>query len=158
MKEIVYLVGQISKEEYLTYQWRKNIVDAFKENNLIQIIDPCSNTFNQAILKDDERDSKRLKVYQYNGIELLVPKDFSYVKHSTICVANLIHYDKKKMIIGSFFELSAYYLSPEKSVIGILDKDPGKDMICNHPFVKATVDVWVKSEQEAIDLIKYYYC
>ena len=31
MKEIVYLVGQISPKFEVTYQWRKNVIDYFRE-------------------------------------------------------------------------------------------------------------------------------
>lgn len=155
--EKAYLVGQISKDLLMTYKWRENIRKYFKKSKRIDIIDPCFNGFNQSLLDDKEIDPQRLTVYQQNGTDLLVPKDYSYVLKSTIGIANMNHYDPKKPMLGTIYELAWYYANPEKTVIGIFDGDPTKDIHCNHPFVRSTIDTWVKDEIEACKIIEYFY-
>jgi hypothetical protein len=157
MKETIYLIGQISVDKPESYEWRKNIRRCFAGNPDWQIIDPCNNGFNSMVLKNNGKDEKRLKVYKTKGIELLVPKDCSYVMRSTMAICNMNQYDDKKPIIGTFFELAWYHLNPEKTVIGFYDGNPEDDINCNHPFVKSSVDVWVKNEYEAAKLAYYYY-
>lgn len=155
--EVAYLVGQISKDVIETYLWRERVRDRFKHNEKIDIIDPCYNQFNQGILTDDVKDEDRTIVYQKMGTDVLVPKDYTYVRKSTMGIANMNHYDPKKIICGSFFELAWYYANPEKTVIGIFDGNPKKDIVCNHPFVRQSIHTWVKNEKEACDLIEYFY-
>lgn len=158
-QEIAYLIGQISADVEETYLWRKRIRDYFCTNEKIELIDPCENPFNQSILKYAGRtdDPDRLKVYRKSGTDLLVPKDKTYVIKSTMGIANLNHYDPKKPVIGTIFELAWYHDYPEKSVIGIFDGDPSKDIHCNHPFVRSVVSTWVKNDEEACKLIEYFY-
>ena len=157
MKESIYLVGQISVDVPESYEWRKNVRRVFGTNRSFEIIDPCNNGFNQEVLKLSGQDSDRSRVYRTKGINLLVPKDRSYVERSTMGIANMNYYDSKKLIVGSFFELAWYYDSPEKSVIGIFNGDPTKDFVCNHPFVKRAVDIWVKDEWEACEYAIHYF-
>lgn len=157
MKETIYLVGQISVDKQVTYEWRKNIRRCFATRKDWEIIDPCNNGFNQQVLANAGGDPKRLKVYKTRGVELLVPKDYSYVKQSTMGICNMNHYDKKKPIIGTMFELAWYYSDPEKTVIGIFDGNPCEDVNCNHPFVKSVVDTWVKDEFEAAEMAMHFY-
>lgn len=157
MKEVIYLIGQISVDKSESYEWRKNIRRCFGNSSDWKIIDPCNNGFNQAVLANAGGDPKRLKVYKTRGVELLVPKDYSYVKRSSMGICNMNHYDKKKPIIGTMFELAWYYVNPEKTVIGIFDGNPGEDVNCNHPFVRSAIDVWVKDEWEAAELAMHYY-
>ena len=157
MKEIVYLIGQISVDKKESYEWRKNVRRSFGGNTNWEIIDPCNNGFNQAVLDNAGGDPTRLKVYKTQGIELLVPKDYSYVKRSTMGFCNMNHYDTKKPVIGTMFELAWYYDNPQKTVIGIFDGNPEEDVNCNHPFVRAAVDVWVKDEWECCELAMHYY-
>ena len=51
MKEIIYLIGQISVDKKESYEWRKNIRRSFGKNPNWEIIDPCNNGFNQQVLK-----------------------------------------------------------------------------------------------------------
>jgi len=157
MREIIYLIGQISVDKKSSYEWRKNIRRCFATKPDWTIIDPCNNGFNQAVIANAGGDPKRLKVYKTTGVELLVPKDKSYVERSTMGICNMNHYDKKKPVIGTMFELAWYYENPEKTVIGIFDGNPEEDVNCNHPFVKASVDVWVKDEWAAAELAMHFY-
>lgn len=157
MKEIIYLIGQISVDKPESYEWRKNVRRAFGTSPTFEVIDPCNNGFNQAVLANAGGDPKRLKVYKTKGTELLVPKDFSYVQRSTMAFANMNTYDEKKPIIGTCFELAWYYTSPVKTVIGIFNGDPKNDVICNHPFVRETVDIWVQDEWQACKIAKHFY-
>lgn len=157
MKELIYLIGQISVDEKETYEWRKNIRGYFATKPDWEIIDPCNNGFNQRALANAGGDPKRLKIYETNGVELLVPKDYSYVKKSTMGICNMNHYDEKKPLIGTMFELAWYYSNPEKTVIGIFNGNPKENINCNHPFVKAAIDTWVEDEWAAIDLAMHYY-
>jgi hypothetical protein len=164
MKEIIYLIGQISVEKEITYQWRQEVRKFFDPSKLsnanFEIIDPCDNEWNKEVSNfDGEKgeDPQRLKVYKSMGIGLIVPKDYSYVLRSTGCIANMNQYDPLKPTIGTLFELAWYYQNPEKCVIGVFDGDPTNDVYCNHPFVKETVDVWCKDHMEASKLLKDYY-
>jgi hypothetical protein len=153
MKQIVYLVGQISPKFEITYQWRKNVIDHFEDVECIDFINPCANKFNEDVLKK--------KVYAVHakgrqpGIDLLVPKDRSFVKRSTIGLVNMNQYDPNKPLLGSFFELAWYYDSPKKAVIGFADNL--NHYLCQHPFVQQAVNVWVENEIEACDLIERYF-
>jgi hypothetical protein len=157
MKETIYLIGQISVDKTESYKWRKNVRRVFATNDSFEIIDPCNNGFNQAIMANAGGDPERLQIYKTKGTELLVPKDQSYVVRSTMAFANMNTYDKKKPIIGTCFELAWYYDKPEKTVIGIFDGDPREDIICNHPFVRGTVDIWVKDEFTACKIAQHFY-
>lgn len=159
MKEIIYLVGQISVDAPETYHWRQRVIEYFKDYPQFSLINPCDNSFNTNI-KDtlgDGKDVYRTKIFHTKGIELLVPKDFSYVERSTMCIANLNQYDTNKPILGSFFELAWYYTMPSKVVVGIYDGDPTTAIHTNHPFTRAAINVWVQNEIEAAELLRYYY-
>ncbi len=157
--EEAYLIGQISAGVPATYLWREHIREYFKHRDTMSLIDPCENAFNQSILKDAKLadDPGRFEVYRKFGTDLLVPKDKTYVKQSTMGIANMYHWDTKKPMIGTIFELAWYHDFPEKSVIGIFPGDWKKDIHCNHPFVRSVVDTWVKNEQEACKLIEFFY-
>lgn len=158
MKEIIYLVGQISVDAPETYHWRARVVDYFKSYPQFELINPCENEFNLQIMSvNGENLSHNESVYKIRGIELLVPKDFSYVKRSTMCIANLNQYDKNKPILGSFFELAWYYTMPHKVVVGVFNGDPSTNILTNHPFTRAAVKLWAKSEIEAAEILRYYY-
>ena len=156
MKETIYLVGQISVDAPESYEWRKNVRRCFGANSNWEIIDPCNNGFNRSVLENAGGDDKRLKVYKTAGIDLLVPKDYSYVKRSNMAFANMNHYDPKKPIIGSCFEL-AWYWQMQKTVIGIYDGNPAEDVHCNHPFIKSAITTWVKDEWEACEVAVHYF-
>ena len=159
MREEIYLIGQISVDEEITYRWRQEVRRFFRGNKQFEMIDPCDNEFNKSGQNFDgeEADPHRLRIYKTKGIGLIVPKDYSYVLRSTGCIANMNHYDTNKKMIGTLFELAWYYENPVKCVIGVLDGDPTTDEHCNHPFVKETVDVWCKDHMEAAILLKDYY-
>ena len=164
MKEEIYLIGQISVDKEVTYMWRQDVRNFFRQeliiNDNFEMIDPCDNEFNKMSQNFDGAkgpDPHRLEVYKTKGIGLIVPKDRSYVARSTGCLANMNHYDKKKKMIGTLFELAWYYDNPEKCVIGIFEGDPTKDEHCHHPFVRETVDVWCQDHMEAAQLLRDYY-
>ena len=164
MIERIYLIGQISTEKEITYNWRKEIRSFFDRNLLInanfEIIDPCDNEWNMGMSNFEglkESDPKRLRVYKSVGAGLIVPKDHSYVLRSTGCIANMNQYDPIKPMIGTLFELAWYYQNPEKCVIGVFEGDPENDIYCNHPFVRETVDVWCKDYMEAAIMLRSYY-
>ena len=154
MNEIVYLIGQISIKNVETYEWRNRVKRRFQEDDRVQLIDPCSNGFNQHLMKTQVSKNDLLKT---KGIQLLVPKDKSYVKRSTMGMANMNLYDPNKPMIGTHFELAWYLDSPEKTVIGIYDGDPEKDFLCYHPFVFEAIDAWTRSDEEACDLLEHYF-
>jgi hypothetical protein len=160
-KEAIYLVGQISVDVDETYAWRKRVRTYFANtlySHNIEVIDPCANEFNQSVKREAMVGIDNMKrVYLDGETNLLVPKDMSYVKQSSIGMANLNVYDPNKLIVGSFFELAWYIASPDKSVVGIFNGDPEQDRICMHPFVRRAVDVWVKNEYEACKVIERFF-
>lgn len=158
--ETCYLVGQISPKFEITYKWRQNVIDYFNElmdqNKLstpIEFINPCANQFNKDVLKK--------KVYAVHhkgrqpGIDLLVPKDRTFVRRSSIGLVNMNQYDPNKPLLGSFFELAWYYDDPNKAVIGFADNL--NHYLVQHPFVQQAVNVWVNNEFEACELIERYF-
>jgi len=164
LKEIIYLIGQISPDKEITYQWRREVRTFFDPtlhvNSNFEMIDPCDNEWNKGSMNfngEQGSDPQRLKVYKKVGSGLIVPKDHSYVLRSTGCIANMNQYDGLKPMIGTLFELAWYYQNPEKCVIGVFDGDPENDVHCNHPFVRETVDVWCQDHLEAAQLLRDYY-
>lgn len=164
MMERIYLIGQISVDKKITYEWRQDVRKFFDPsipgNECFEMIDPCDNEFNKSARNFNGElgpDPHRLRVYKTKGIGLIVPKDHSYVLRSTGCIANMNQYDKDKPMIGTLFELAWYYQNPEKCVIGVFDGDPSEDVHCNHPFIRETIDVWCKDHMEAAMLLKDYY-
>lgn len=155
MKETLYLIGQISPAALESFTWRENVRKYFEHRADFEVIDPCLDEFNTKLVEN--KVTERIEIYKEKGIKLIVPRDRWYVLRSTIGVCNLNHYDKTKPIIGTMFELAWYCEVPEKAVIGIYDGNIKKDIICSHPFVDRAVDTWVKNEQEACELIEYYF-
>ena len=156
MKESIYLIGQISVDDERSYEWRKNVRRIFGANSNWEVIDPCNNGFNRSVLENAGGDDRRLRVYKTAGIDLLVPKDFSYVERSTMGMCNMNHYDPQKPVVGTCFEL-AWYWEMQKTVIGIFDGNVDEDVYCNHPFIKSAVTTWVKDEWEACELAIHYF-
>lgn len=157
MKEVVYLAGQISVCNKATYEWRRNINSFFSNNDNIEIIDPCSNQFNKELLHEN-KDKDNLdwsSVLNKVNNNILVPKDKSYVNRASVVIANLIHYDPNKPIIGTLFELAWCNYLNDKTVIGIkLEKDC---ILYTHPFINSTITTWVTNEYDACKLISYYF-
>lgn len=154
--ETIYLVGQISPKYEITYQWRRNIAKCIEDtrtSDQIKIIDPCKNPFNARVLK--EQTYAVSKERRINGIDVLPPKDLTYVLRSTIGIVNMNQYDPSKPLLGSFFELAWYYMNPEKTVIAFAeDLD---DYQCQHPFVQKTVHTWCNNEYEACEILMEYF-
>jgi hypothetical protein len=159
MKIKIYLVGQISIDKPITYEWRDNVRKHFADYEEFEIIDPTANGFNISKLAEAGKveDRDRLKIYKTIGTDLLVSKDRGIVEYSTMAFANMNLYDEHKPMIGSMFELAWYYDNPTKPVIGIFDGDWENDIYCNHPFVRSSITRWVKTEQEACELCSYYF-
>lgn len=155
MKEIIYLIGQISPTAPESFTWRKNVRKYFEHRVDFEIIDPCQDEFNTQLVEGNV--TERIEIYKEKGIRLIVPRDRLYVLKSSIGLCNLNHYDPKKPIIGTMFELAWYCEMPEKAVIGIFDGNIEDDVICSHPFVSRAIDTWVKNEQEACELIEHYF-
>jgi len=151
--EIIYLVGQISPKYEITYQWRKNLEEQFKDTEVIKFINPCSNSFNKKVL--EEKEYAVSKDRRINAIDVLPPKDYTFCKRSSMAVVNMNHYDLNKPMLGSFFELGWYYTMPEKTVIGFA-KDLN-DYQIQHPFVQQAVTTWCHDEYEAAYIIEKYF-
>lgn len=160
MRELVYLVGQISPKFPITYKWRQTVIKHFtnKEGEAvnreqIRFINPCANMFNQTVL--EKREYAVQKSGRVPGIDLLPPKDYTYVRRSSIGLVNMNQYDSKKPLLGSFFELAWYFSFPEKAVIAF-----AKDLnsyLCQHPFVQQTVNYWCNDEHEACEILERYF-
>lgn len=157
MKETIYLIGSISIDKPETYEWRKQIREYFRHDSYFEIIDPCDNEWNMGILKKAGADPKRLEVYKEQGVRLIVPKDKTYVRKSTMAIADLNQYDPNKPLIGTIFELAWYHDEPEKTVIGILNGNPMESVWAGHPFVQDTVRIWVQNHVEACQLVEAYF-
>jgi len=88
---------------------------------------------------------------------ILSPRDASFVFDSDGAIANLNVYHEGKPFVGTFFELAWYKMCTEKTVIGIFNGDPRKDLQCSHPFVWDAVHTWVKNEEEAGDVLLDFF-
>jgi len=148
-----YLVGQISPKFPITYEWRKKIEEHFEGSSEIDFINPCSNPFNQKVLKKAKYAVTKEK--RSFGIDLLPSKDKTFVMRSNGAIVNMNQYDPAKPLIGSFFELAWYFDYPEKSVIGFADDL--NDYQCQHPFVQKAVTQWCRDEEEACYLVEKYF-
>jgi len=154
MSELIYLVGQISPKFEETYQWRVNIRDRFKGRKDIQFIDPCDNPFNQQVLHEKEyaiSNDGRIE----GGMEVLPPKDLTYILRCSIAIVNLNHYDLQKELLGSYFEMAWLYLHPEKTVIAFANNLNSYN--CKHPFVSQSVHTWCRNEYEAAAILDKYF-
>lgn len=158
MKRNLYLVGQITANRE-TFVWRSWVLDYFKKSKHIEVTDPCNNRFSREMLERSLRDNTEFRAIttwnKYSNI--LTSRDLDSVLISDIGLVNLNIYDPGHPFIGSFFELCCYYMNPEKTVIGIFDGNPEEDLICWHPFVRQTVDVWTKNVKQACELIDYFF-
>lgn len=152
MAQTIYLVGQISPKYEITYQWRRDVIERLSSPEF-KIIDPCSNMFNKNVLKE-----KRYAIGEHSreiGLDVLVPKDLTFVLKSDIAIVNLNQYDPDKELIGSYFELSWLYLHPEKTVIAYADNLNSYN--CQHPFVQQSVHTWCKNLDEVCYIIEKYF-
>ena len=166
MKHSMYLVGQISAKLEVTYEWRRNVKEYFRGHDQYDIMDPCANAFNQAVLAkgmdrkeilDGSMKWEETEGIKFQGVNMLVPKDRTFVSKADIIMANMIQYDPDRPLLGSFFELAWAYDCPTTTVVGIYNGDPRDDYVCAHPFVWQAVDAWAKDEEEACRLIDYYF-
>ena len=117
--ELIYLVGQISPKHEVTYQWRQNLEDHFRNEPEIKFINPCNNPFNRRVL--EEKEYAVSKERRVNAIDVLPAKDYTFCKRSSMAIVNMNHYDKNKPMLGSFFELGWYFTMPGKTVIGFAE-------------------------------------
>ncbi len=158
MNRYLYLVGQITANRE-TYIWRSWVSDYFKNDEQIEVIDPCNNKFSKEMLEialSANTEFRAITTWnKYSNI--LTSRDLDSVLMSDIGLANLNIYDPEHPFIGSFFELCCYYMNPEKTVIGIFDGNPEEDSICCHPFIRQTVDVWTKNVRQACELIDSFF-
>ncbi len=153
MSELFYLVGQISPKYEITYKWRQNLQNYFKDTDEIQFINPCDNPFNKKVL--EEKAYAVSKERRVNAIDVLPAKDYTFCKRSSAAIVNMNHYDHKKPLLGSYFELAWYFTMPEKTVIGFAkDLD---EYECQHPFVQKAVTTWCHDEFEAAAIVEQYF-
>jgi len=153
----LYLAGHVTANP-LTYEWRKMVENYFEDNKWIDIINPCNSLFDQSASNnsDNSRNDFSITVLKEKGIALLPYKDRGYVKRSDVVFVNMNTYSSERPSIGTFFELAWYFDSPEKMVIGIFDGDPEEAFQCAHPFIKETIQVWVKTPLEACQLLERF--
>lgn len=153
MKNVIYLVGQISPKKIETYKWRERVKKEFEDFPDFEIIDPCANFFNQGLIS--EENIKWKSYYVSENINILSPKDKMYVKKSDIAIANMIQYDEEKPLIGSFFELAWYNSYTDKTVVGVYNDSDS--ILYKHPFIQNSVTTWVNSVEEACGVVKFYF-
>jgi len=152
---IWYLIGQITADQR-TYDWRKDVSAHFAEQEIFKFYDPCNNKFNLMALEFSENVQKFREFVRDNPqySQMIPTRDMGYVFSSDGAICNLINYTPEKPFIGTFFELAWYRLTPWKPVIGIFDGDHTVDLVCRHPFVWEAITTWVKSVEEACDLVE----
>ena len=153
MNQTIYLVGQISPRFEITYLWRKFVREYFEHDEDKYIIDPCVNPFNKKILAE-----KRYAIsdkHRESGMDVIVPKDLTFVLRSDIAIVNLNQYDSNKELLGSYYEMAWLYLHPEKTVIAFADNLESYN--CQHPFVTQTVNTWCNNKEEACNIIETYF-
>jgi len=167
MKQIIYLVGQISTSAPETYNWRERFIQFWRNkfedynefSSRLEIINPCFTEWNSDILEKNYRTepTEPFKQYLMKETDVLPPKDRAFVQRSTIGIVNVNQYDPNKPLIGSYFELAWYYDSPDKTVIGICEGPRTHNINANHPFVRQTVNTWVENEIKACRLLERFF-
>lgn len=154
MRELVYLVGQISPKYCETYDWRERVIDRFNGwDSRVGFINPCQNDFNKEVLAAGKYAVQEHD--RYAGLDLIVPKDRRFVDRSTIGMVNMNQYDPAKPLLGSFFELAWYYDAPDKAVIGFADNMD--NYLVQHPFVQQSVTHWCANEEEACYYLEKFF-
>lgn len=155
-RKLCYLVGQISPKFPETYKWREYVRDEMEMwDEEIGFIDPCANPFNQKVLKEKRYAVDTANHKRSFGIDVLPHKDYTFVLESDMAIVNMNQYDPDKPLLGSFFELAWYFAEPEKTVIAFAENQ--ESYICQHPFVRGAVSVWVPDVVDAVYLLKKYF-
>ena len=156
---IWYLIGQITAD-VRTYDWRKQIRKRFApEKERIKFFDPCDNGFNKMVLEFAEDVQKFREMVRDNPqfSQIIPTRDMGYVFASDGAICDLNPYTPEKPFIGTFFELAWYRLTPWKPVVGVFEGDHTMDLTCRHPFVWDSITTWVKTYEEACDLVEKMY-
>ena len=159
---IFYLIGQITKDKR-TYDWRYNVRKHFdflrdvdKVQHKIKFFDPCDNMYSHEVL-NNSKSVKEFREYVKNTPQfskILPVRDMEYVFSSDGAICNLTPFTPDKPFIGTFYELSWYMTTPEKTVIGVYPGDYTQDLTCMHPFVQKSITTWVESTEEACELVQ----
>jgi hypothetical protein len=155
-KYTIYLMGQVSYNEE-TYNWRKRVREHYADSPFVEVIDPTNNNFNANVLESGKiKKNKNNAITCYSDlpcIPLLPGKDRFYVANSNVLFVDMNHYTPEKPLIGTMFELAWAYDQPGKMIIGIYNGDPEKNITTWHPFIRATIQTWVKNGDQACDLL-----
>jgi len=158
MKNIIYLCGQVSIKAPESYSWRNRFTNYMTEKgyipNKIEVIDPCSNPWNQDILEKEYKTEP----YLQKGTGILPFKDRNYVKISTICICNLNLYDIHKPLIGTLFEIAFASEDNSKTIFGIHNGETN-DIYRKHPFIRGAIrdDLWFRDEIQIAKIIERFF-
>lgn len=147
MKYKIYLAGQMAPDEE-TLKWRQKFTKSVSSCENIVILDP---SLNEAFKPTITGNEALMSVYKSDVGKLITSKDRAMVKESNIVVANLNHYDKDKIVLGTLFEIAWAYDDPSTTVIIIGDERAGS--VLYHPFIIASSNIIVKTVEEAVDLV-----
>jgi hypothetical protein len=90
--------------------------------------------------------------YNWKG-NLILPKDREFVRQANVVVANLNHYLKEKLILGTIYELAWAYDDPSTTVIVISSYEGNP--FSRHPFVRDTANHIVRNEVEAAKVVAW---
>jgi len=147
----VYLAGYIHGEVLdKCIEWRNKIKEFFYLNpkwfKEIFILDPLNGKDLNSITPDGLKSNI--------PSQAIVHGDYLSVKRADLIVANLNTFGKNRASVGTFFELAWAY-EQKKPVIIITDEE----QYLEHPFIKTTASVFVKSVDELLEkkYINYFY-
>ena len=146
----VYLAGNISSNPE-TYEWREVATQLLTP--YYEVLNPSSNPFNTALLKEFTGDIESFKVAAINRAQhILLVKDYNLVLSANIILANMALVTPGKPLIGTLFEL-AWAWQLRKPVIAIV----GDNWYCKHPFPTSTFAATANSVEDACMLIHEFF-
>jgi len=151
----IYLAGQIAMDKR-TYLWRNDFVYWCAGFPEITIINPCDTEFDKVALSEGDRDQHGYNSAQMaeDAIILLPHIDYGHVtRRADIVIFDLNHYDKRRPMVGTLFEMAWAFTCPELMVIGVIDGDPKENPLCRHPFVQETIQIWRPDHRAAFETV-----
>lgn len=155
----LYLAGHITGELGTpdvnpTFTWRAEIRDYYKDSNSIRIIDPTFVNWDAQFCKDNPEDNMRAKSYRKATASILLNKSYAAVKRTDVMLLNMNMFGSKSTPQGTLMEAAWGWTFPHITKIGIYNEGAvTKSDICNHPFLKNIVNVWVKNAKQACQVV-----
>lgn len=141
MKKNIYLAGPIrlkkdfSGIEDYDVKWREEIISYYKNNNMVRFYNPVNVNFINYCKKNNisHLDSKSLNYIYTNDIRM--------IKHSDICLVNLIPLTKDKYpCFGTIAEIGMF-IQNKKDVIILCEEETKEHLMKNPMYITCNICV-----------------